>query len=68
MLVRLTTSGKASWANDYILKNMELDFQIVSSDVIIEEKIFMEGPSYTKSHKKYIEFSIGEMECRLKIH
>ena len=66
MLVGLPASGKSSWANNYILKNTTMDFQIVSSDDIIEEKGFMEGLNYMESHKKHIEFAIGEMERKLR--
>ena len=36
MLVGLPASGKSSWAKDYILKNQQIDFQILSTDEIIE--------------------------------
>jgi predicted kinase len=68
MLVGLPASGKSSWANNYILKNTTMDFQVVSSDDIIEGKGFIKGLNYMELHKKHIEFSIGEIERRLRKH
>ena len=62
MLVGLPGSGKSSWASNHILNTPAMDFQIVSSDDIIEEKGFLEGLDYIASHEKNIVFAIGEME------
>jgi heterogeneous nuclear ribonucleoprotein U-like protein 1 len=66
MLVGLPASGKSSWVNDYIFKNQEMGFQVVSSDNIIEEKGFKESLGYKESHLKYIGFAVGEMERTFK--
>ena len=50
MLIGLPASGKSSWANDYILQNLEMAFELVSSDNIIEEKGWQEGISYKEAH------------------
>ena len=66
MLIGLPGSGKSTWAADYIAKNSGMDFRVVSSDAIIEEKALLEGLTYSASHKKNIGFSIDEMERRFK--
>lgn len=68
MLIGLPASGKSSWANNYIVKNLEIDFQIVSSDNIIEEKGFQENLNYNESYKKYIEFAVCEMDRKFRKH
>ena len=62
MLVGLPASGKSSWAKDYILKNQQIDFQILSTDEIIEKKALHVGIGYREAHEKYIHFAINEME------
>jgi heterogeneous nuclear ribonucleoprotein U-like protein 1 len=66
MLIGLPGSGKSTWASNYIAKNPEMDFRVVSSDDIIEEKALLEGLTYGASHKKNIEFAVDEMERRFR--
>lgn len=68
MLIGLPASGKSSWIADYIAKNPEMNFQVVSSDDIIEEKALLEGLDYSSSYKKNIGFAVDEMERRFKKH
>ena len=68
MLIGLPASGKSTWVADYISKNPEMDFRVVSSDAIIEEKAFLEGITYSASHKNNIEFAVDEMERRFRRH
>jgi heterogeneous nuclear ribonucleoprotein U-like protein 1 len=68
MLIGLPASGKSSWANDYILQNLEMAFEVVSSDNIIEEKGWQEGISYKESHMKHIGFAVSRMEKEFKKH
>ena len=68
MLIGLPASGKSTLAAEYIIKNPEMDFQVVSSDDIIEEKALLENLDYSASHKKNIGFAIAEMERRFKQH
>ena len=66
MLVGLPASGKSSWAAHYMSQNPELDFQILSTDNIIEEQGLRDGLSYIESHEKNIGFAIGEMQKRFR--
>ena len=68
MLVGLPACGKSTWANDYVLKNLEMGFQVISTDSIIEEKCLQESLDYKESHSKYIEFAVNEMERRFIMH
>ena len=68
MLIGLPASGKSTWAADYMAKNPEMGFQVVSTDDIIEENALWEGLTYSASHKKNIGFAIGEMERRFQQH
>ena len=68
MLIGLPASGKSTWAADYISKNPEMDFRVVSSDDFIEEQAMLDGITYSASHKKNIGFAIDEMERRFKQH
>jgi heterogeneous nuclear ribonucleoprotein U-like protein 1 len=68
MLIGLPASGKSTWAADYMAKNQEMSFQVVSSDDIIEEKALLQGLTYCASHQKNIGFAIDEMERRFQQH
>ena len=68
MLVGLPACGKSTWANDYIFRNVEMDFQVVSTDNIIEEKSLQESLDYKESHSRYIKFAVNEMERRFIMH
>lgn len=66
MLIGLPGSGKSTWIAEYRARHPELNFQVVSSDDILEEKAQQEGLDYADVHEKYIGFAIGEMERRFK--
>ncbi len=66
MLIGLPASGKSSWAANFISQNPELNFKILSTDYIIEEKGFRDGLDYGKSHEKNIRFAIAEMDRRFR--
>jgi|TARA_B110000438_G_C15287445_1_gene425377 predicted kinase len=66
MLIGLPGSGKSTWVADYIANNSEMDFRVVSSDNIIEEKALIENLSYRASHEKNIGFAVDEMERRFR--
>ncbi len=66
MLVGLPASGKSTWILDYKSKHPDFDFQVVSSDDIIEERGLHEGLDYNASHSKHIGFAIAEMDRRFK--
>ena len=68
MLIGLPASGKTTWAVNYINQNPDKNFHVVSSDAIIEEKAFIQGLTYSCSHKEYIEIAIEEMERSFKNH
>ena len=68
MLIGLPASGKSTWAADHMAKNPEMDFQVVSTDNIIEEKAVLDGLTYGAAHKKNIGFAIDEMERRFRQH
>ena len=66
MLIGLPASGKSSWAANFISQNHELNFQVLSTDYIIEGKGFRDGLDYGKSHEKNIGFAVAEMDRRFK--
>jgi len=68
MLIGLPASGKSSWANDYILQNPAMAFQVVSSDDIIEDKGLQERIGYKEAHMKHIGFAVSEMERKFERH
>ena len=45
-----------------------MDFRVVSSDAIIEEKALLESITYSASHKKNIEFAVDELKRRFRRH
>ena len=66
MLIGLPASGKSSWVADYVAKNPKRNFQVASSDDILEEKALLEGLDYNSSYRKNIGFAVKEMERRFK--
>lgn len=66
MLVGIPGSGKSSWIADYIARNPEMNFHVVSSDGIIEEKALLENLDYSSAYKKNIGYAVKEMERRFK--
>ena len=64
MLIGLPASGKSSWAAEFIARHSELNYQVVSSDDILEEMGRRDGLNYTASYDKFIRHAIREMEQR----
>jgi heterogeneous nuclear ribonucleoprotein U-like protein 1 len=64
MLIGLPGSGKSTWAQAHRAGHPEMDFQVLSSDDILDEKARQEGLDYPAAHAAFIDDAIAEMERR----
>lgn len=63
ILIGVPASGKSTWTENFIKKNS--DFQVISSDALIDEKCKEAGITYSDGFQKFIGYATTEFKKRL---